>query len=61
MALPACPKCRQTAEEPNGSPQYGNMMILRCQIIVETDWCVFCRRCKIHFHAPGRPVPKKER
>jgi len=29
-------------------------MILRCQIIVESDWCVFCRACRLHFHLPGR-------
>jgi len=52
--LPACPKCGGPTEEPSGAPAHGNVMILRCQIIVESDWCVFCRACRLHFHLPGR-------
>jgi hypothetical protein len=60
-SAPACPRCGSTTEEPRGNPTIGNMMTARCQVIVPTDWCVFCRACKLHFHLPGRVPPKAER
>jgi hypothetical protein len=60
--LPRCPHCGGPTEEPRGNPTIGNMMIMRCRIgIVPTDWCVFCRSCKLHYHLPGRVPTKAER
>ncbi len=58
QATPKCPHCGGPTEEPHGNPTIGNMMIMRCQIIAATDWCVFCRVCKLHYHLPGRVPPR---
>ena len=51
---PLCPHCPGVRTElPQGKPD-GNVMIMRCVCVADTDWCVFCPKCRMHMHLPVR-------
>ena len=63
---PPCPYCNSVDEregekhtrEPMGNREYGSMLAFRCTFIADSDWCVVCKKCRLHMHLPGREVKK---